>query len=95
MTNADEKLKELGFELVRDESYIGAWIYHNPGDDHLVEINDDVDDWFLHSVTISTNAGQHDPMGLTLTEIQAFIEKIEELKTTAVNKEENELKEKN
>lgn len=81
MSKANERLKELGFVMVGDDPQIGAWVYMNVEDDHKVEICWDGNDWVIHSKTISTNAGYHDPMGLLLDEVKAFMEKVEELKT--------------
>lgn len=82
---ADNKLKELGFELKCNDSTCGYWTYENVNDDQRVDITYDGEDWFINSETISTERDwfgneQSRPIGLKYEEVKAFMELIDELK---------------
>ena len=85
MTTVDERLKELGFELIKQDDACGIAIYEKVDDDHRVELNDCGEEFFIHSTTISEDYddfGQlfRRPMGMSYDECKAFLDKIEELK---------------
>ena len=82
---ADERLKQLGFFLVKQDDLCGYLIYENPIEDHRVELDYDGEEWFIHSGSIS-KIGDYDgveirePMGMKYDECKLILEKIEELK---------------
>ena len=64
---ADEKLKQLGFFLVKQDDLCGYLIYENPIEDHRIEL--DYDDVEIR-----------EPMGMKYDECKLILEKIDELK---------------
>lgn len=80
----DEKLKMLGFELVRTEPRAGYAVYENEQDDQRVEISLAGNRPIIYSETISEERDYyghpyHSPMGMTEEEFRAFLDKIDEL----------------
>ena len=81
---ADERLKQLGFFLVKQDDLCGYLIYENPIEDHRVELDYDGEEWFIHSGSIS-KIGDYDsveirePMGMKYNECKLFLAKIDEL----------------
>lgn len=83
---ADEKLKQLGFVLIKQDNLVGYLVYENPDDDHCVELDFDGKEWFIHSGSMSKIQDYYgveirEPMGIKYEECKAFLDKIDEMKS--------------
>lgn len=83
--SADDKLKELGFELKEVIENGGYAVYVNEEDDQRVEISFDGDRWIIYSETLSEQLDYYghkyrSSIGMTYEECEAFLNKIDELK---------------
>lgn len=82
----DDRLKELGFELISHHDHIRSFTYENKEADQRVTIEYvGGGDWIIHSKTISEDKDWygnlfHSPVGMTYEECKAFLDKIDELK---------------
>lgn len=84
---ADERLRQLGFMLIEKDNRVGYLVYENPDDDHHVELDYDGEEWFIHSGSMSKikdydGVEIREPMGMKYEECEAFLGKIDELKST-------------
>lgn len=84
---ADERLMQLGFVLIEQDNQVGYLVYENPDDDHHVELDYNGEEWFIHSGSMSEikdydGVGIREPMGMKYEECKAFLDKIDELKST-------------
>lgn len=87
--SADDKLKELGFELKEVVENGGYAVYVNEKDDQRVEISFDGDRWIIYSETLSEQLDYYghtyrSPIGMTYEECEALLNKIDELKDVCV-----------
>lgn len=86
MLAVDERLKQLGFVLIKQDDLFGYLVYENPVDDHCVELDYNGEEWFVHSGSMSKIKDYYgveirEPMGMTYEECKAFLDKIDELKS--------------
>lgn len=83
---ADERLKQLGFVLIKQDDLVGYLVYENPDDDHCVELDYNGEGWFIHSGSMSKikdydGVEIREPMGMSYEECKAFLDKIDEMKS--------------
>lgn len=82
----DERIKDLGFELVEQDNLVCYLVYENKKDDHKVEIDFNGEEFFLHSGSLYESKDwygniTHEPMGMTYEECKAFLDKIDEMRS--------------
>ena len=83
---ADDRLKQLGFVLIKQDDLVGYLAYENPDDDHHVELDYDGEKWFIRSGSMSKikdydGVEIREPMGMKYEECKAFLDKIDEMKS--------------
>ena len=87
MTNIDKKIEKIGYKIRRINRRINSIVYENIYQDQEITIEWNVDDQdcFIFSNTITEQRNWYgqlykEPMGLTISEIQLFMSKIQELR---------------
>lgn len=79
----DEKIKELGFELIEQNDEFGYLKYENEEEEHCVVIYFSDSQYFIGSHT--TYGGEYnEPVAMTYDECKAFLDKIDEMKSVWV-----------
>ena len=87
MTNIDEQIKALGYELNEINPVIGYMIYENKSANHEVTIewNDDIKECLIFSNSLTKDKDwfgdlYESPMALDVQEAELFIAKIKEMR---------------